>query len=66
MAAPSTATGAMATVGHIRGDVPAITLEPRLTRAVTSRFAEPGQVIIGCHVPGHYAASVRATISVTA
>lgn len=35
----------------------------RKTLEVT--FTEPGQMLVGCHVPGHYGAGMRAVIEVT-
>jgi uncharacterized cupredoxin-like copper-binding protein len=43
----------------------AITVEPGETGELTHRFTEPGQVLIGCHEPGHYAAGMKAAITVT-
>jgi uncharacterized cupredoxin-like copper-binding protein len=42
-----------------------ISLQPGETKELTYTFAEPGQVLAGCHVPGHYPAGMRAVISVT-
>jgi uncharacterized cupredoxin-like copper-binding protein len=35
------------------------------TKDVTYRFPQPGTVVLGCHEPGHYAAGMKATITVT-
>ncbi len=32
----------------------ALTLDPGATEEVTVTFDEPGEVLYGCHVPGHY------------
>jgi uncharacterized cupredoxin-like copper-binding protein len=42
----------------------AIIVEPGETGELTHRFTEPGQVLIGCHEPGHYAAGMKAAITV--
>jgi uncharacterized cupredoxin-like copper-binding protein len=34
------------------------------TMRTTYTFGEPGQVLLGCHLPGHYAYGMRGTISV--
>jgi uncharacterized cupredoxin-like copper-binding protein len=34
------------------------------TMRTTYTFDEPGQVLLGCHLPGHYAYGMRGTISV--
>lgn len=35
------------------------------TRTTTYRFAEPGEVTFGCHLPGHYSYGMKATVTVT-
>jgi len=44
----------------------AFMIEPGQTKELTWHFTEPGEVLIGCHVVGHYAAGMKATISVDA
>jgi uncharacterized cupredoxin-like copper-binding protein len=34
------------------------------TVTTTYTFAEPGPLIIGCHLPGHYAYGMRADVRV--
>jgi uncharacterized cupredoxin-like copper-binding protein len=34
------------------------------TRTTTYTFAEPGALILGCHLPGHYAYGMRAVVRV--
>lgn len=46
-------------VGMEHGDatveaMAALTLEPGATSDVTVTFDEPGEILYGCHVPGHY------------
>lgn len=36
----------------------ALTLDPGATEEVTVTFDEPGEVLYGCHVPGHYDAGM--------
>jgi uncharacterized cupredoxin-like copper-binding protein len=41
-----------------------IYLEPFDSGEFVYHFNSPGQIVIGCHVPGHWAAGMRATIDV--
>lgn len=43
-----------------------ITVKPGETRELTYTFDTVGQTIAGCHVVGHYAAGMKATITVGA
>jgi uncharacterized cupredoxin-like copper-binding protein len=43
----------------------AMELAPGETRTLIYVFDTPGTLLIGCHVPGHYEAGMRATITVT-
>jgi uncharacterized cupredoxin-like copper-binding protein len=42
-----------------------ISLEPGATKELTYTFDAAGQTIAGCHEAGHYAAGMKATITVT-
>ena len=42
-----------------------ITVKPGETMELTYTFMAPGQTMAGCHVAGHYAAGMKATITVT-
>lgn len=42
----------------------AIGVEPGMTKELTTTFAAPGTIIAGCHVAGHYAAGMQATITI--
>jgi len=42
----------------------AIGVEPGQTKELTVTFDAPGQTLAGCHVIGHYAAGMKATITV--
>jgi uncharacterized cupredoxin-like copper-binding protein len=60
--AHETTMGGRATMDH---DEPtAIGVAPGETKELTLTFDEPGEVLAGCHIPGHYAAGMRADISV--
>ena len=41
-----------------------ITIEPGKQAKLTWRFTEPGEVLYGCHEPGHYAGGMVGTITV--
>ena len=41
-----------------------VMLEPGQTTEVVVTFDEPGEVLIGCHVPGHWEAGMRGSIVV--
>jgi uncharacterized cupredoxin-like copper-binding protein len=45
--------------------IAALQLAPGSTREVTVTFDEPGELIYGCHEPGHYEAGMLGTVSVT-
>jgi uncharacterized cupredoxin-like copper-binding protein len=56
----------MLEMGGMSHDEPAgIALDPSETKELTFTFAEPGETLAGCHVVGHYAAGMIATIVVT-
>jgi uncharacterized cupredoxin-like copper-binding protein len=49
------------------GSVPGqITVPPGSTRTTTYRFGSPGTVLLGCHLPGHYAYGMRGLVTVQA
>jgi len=53
-------------MGSMSHDEPgAIGVAPGETKELTMTFSETGETIAGCHVPGHYPAGMRATITVT-
>jgi uncharacterized cupredoxin-like copper-binding protein len=52
-----------ATMDH--DDATGIGLAPGETKELTLTFAEPGELIAGCHIPGHYPAGMRAVLAVT-
>jgi uncharacterized cupredoxin-like copper-binding protein len=55
-------------VGHTdhAGHADALTVPPGQTRRLTWTFHDPGIVLYGCHVLGHWAAGMRGTIVVLA
>ncbi len=42
-----------------------VQVEPGRTASLVYRFDQPGQVLIGCHLPGHYQLGMRAVVEVT-
>jgi uncharacterized cupredoxin-like copper-binding protein len=50
---------------HMSNGDDAITVEPGKTGVLTRTFDEAGTVEIGCHQPGHYAAGMKITVTVT-
>jgi uncharacterized cupredoxin-like copper-binding protein len=60
--AHETTMAGQATMGH--DDPSAIGLAAGETKELTLTFAEPGELIAGCHIPGHYPAGMRAAITV--
>ena len=43
-----------------------VEVKPGATGELTMTFDKSGDVLIGCHQPGHYAAGMRATVTVSA
>lgn len=41
-----------------------ITVEPGMTGEITHTFSESGTILIGCHVPGHWEAGMKATVNI--
>ena len=57
----------MQSMGGMTHDEPeGIALDPGETKELTFTFAESGATLAGCHVAGHYAAGMRASITVGA
>lgn len=42
----------------------AVTLPVGATKDLTWTFTEAGETLMGCHIPGHYAAGMRGTITI--
>lgn len=52
--------------GMMMHDEPnAVSVAPGATKRLTWTFTEPGELIYGCHEPGHYAAGMRGDLTVT-
>lgn len=49
--------------GH-HGEIHAITLAPGESGSLTMQFDVPGEIVIGCHLPGHWDAGMKSTFSV--
>ena len=57
--------GHMDEEAEIEGGLPhAVTLQPGESTEVVATFDEAGELLIGCHVPGHWEAGMRGTITV--
>ena len=54
--------GEMAEDDH--GDEAEVEVAPGETATLVYTFDEPGELLYGCHVPGHYAAGMVGTITV--
>ncbi len=50
--------------GHMMDEPHAIRLEPGQTKDVVWHFTTAGEVLYGCHTPGHYASGMVGTITV--
>ena len=51
--------------GHNMHDGDALLLEPGKSGELTHTFEEAGEILIGCHQPGHYEAGMKSTITVS-
>jgi uncharacterized cupredoxin-like copper-binding protein len=52
--------------GHHGGDkAPNVQVPPGKSGDLVHTFDEPGSVLIGCHVPGHWQAGMRIDVTVT-
>ncbi len=49
---------------HANGQMAVISLEPGEAGELDFTFTDPGELIMGCHVPGHYDAGMWARITV--
>lgn len=47
------------------GEVAAITLAPGETGELQVTFDEPAELLLGCHLPGHWDAGMKATLTVS-
>ena len=50
--------------GEAHEGVAAVTVQPGETTELDYTFAESGEIFVGCHVPGHWAAGMKAAITV--
>jgi uncharacterized cupredoxin-like copper-binding protein len=49
---------------EVEGQLAAFNLDPGESREVTVTFDEPGEMLFGCHVPGHYPAGMVGTVTI--
>lgn len=54
----------MRSMGMAHDEPNGISVEPGQTRALEISFAAAGDLLIGCHEPGHYDGGMKATIAV--
>lgn len=47
------------------GDLNAMTLDPGETKELAWKFTEPGELLIGCQIPGHFEAGMVSEVTVT-
>jgi len=51
--------------GHDHGDgANAVSVKPGKSASLTHTFDRPGQLVIGCHEPGHYTGGMRITVNI--
>jgi uncharacterized cupredoxin-like copper-binding protein len=49
---------------HVEGQLATLELQPGETKEVTVTFEEAGEILYGCHEPGHYNAGMVGTVIV--
>ncbi len=52
------------TGGRLQDSANGVGVRPRERESLVFTFAEAGSLIVGCHVPGHFGAGMRATIAI--
>ena len=50
--------------GDHGGGSNAVSVKPGKTASITYTFSRPGQILLGCHQPGHYTGGMKAAITV--
>ena len=51
--------------GHDHGkEANAVSVKPGKSASLTHTFDKPGQLLIGCHEPGHYVGGMKITVNV--
>jgi uncharacterized cupredoxin-like copper-binding protein len=55
---------AQGSMGHMGAN--AVEVKPGATADLTYTFDKTGELLIGCHEPGHYPAGMRATVAISA
>lgn len=57
----------MVEMGGMTHDEPnGVSVDPGQTQVLDHAFVTPGEILIGCHEPGHYAGGMVATVTVKA
>lgn len=49
---------------HGSAEPNSMTIPPGETVETTWTFTQPGEILIGCHVPGHYESGMRGTVTI--
>ncbi len=52
-------------MAHGADETNALTIPPGDTGEMTWTFTQPGEILIGCHVAGHYEAGMRGALTIT-
>ena len=55
----------MAAGGMSHGHDNAVSVKPGGTASLTMTFVKVGSLLVGCHEPGHYAAGMKATLTIS-
>jgi uncharacterized cupredoxin-like copper-binding protein len=50
---------------HSHDDIPTIYLDAGKSGVLEATFDKPGTLLIGCHIPGHWAAGMKGTLTVS-
>ena len=51
-------------MGMTHDEAMGIGVKPGATKELTVTFDEPGSILAGCHIPGHYASGMKAALEV--
>jgi len=52
------------TGGRLQDGANGVGLKPRTRESLVFTFDQAGSVLVGCHLPGHYQAGMKATIAI--
>lgn len=60
------AKGGAAATSHSHADAASLYLDAGESGVLEATFDSPAELLVGCHVPGHWAAGMKGTLTVTA